>query len=437
MESSWRIVNDPDIACQSDSTARFTFSSSLVLDQITLLRRLHCTLLLSTGRYSKLVFAITLSKGFSLASISNHVVSTIENQPLCYRMEPSSLFPDCTARARGKMFRSGGKFLRPDQQDYDDESSDEEEEEEDDAPPPRNANMNLDDDEEEDDEDDDDEDDEEEDDEEEKKRRAPSASGGPKKRSKMSSFFDEEAQDDEDDEEDDDEPYGTHRDPHDIVKKHYTEEDIRREQMDDEAQELIRQQDRRRQQAGRFNIEEEDERSVAAMARAIEERHRMQRRTVDRSYLDRGPSVPDRVDDDGGSVHASYTAVSQQSLVPSVSDPSLWMVNCLTGKEEELVYQIMNKSIAFARQGRPLGITGVIASQTKGKIYIESYSEPAVVDAIQGIRGLMQYSMRLIPIGDMTTVMTVKPVKVPGKLTRLCRCISCFPCRAHTLPMCV
>lgn len=84
-----------------------------------------------------------------------------------------------------------------------------------------------------------------------------------------------------------------------------------------------------------------------------------------------------------------------------------------------MVYQIMNKCIAFARQGRPLGICGAIAGQTKGKIYVESYSEPAVVEAISGVRGLLQYTMRLVPIQDMTTVMTVVPSKKPGTFLML------------------
>ena len=264
--------------------------------------------------------------------------------------------------------------------------------------------------------DDEDEEDEDEDEEEvDTKKRKTSGGGGSKKRPKTSSFFDEEAEASEDDDEDDeDEAYGTHKDPNDVVKKHYTEEDIRREQMDEEAKELIRLQDRRRAQAGRFGS---GDKSVADMAREIEDRHRMQRRTVDRSLLDRVPSVAvDEVgEDEGGMVDAPYTAVSQQSLVPSVSDPSLWMVSCLTGKEEELVYQIMNKCIALARQGRPLGITSVVAAQSKGRIYVESYSEPAVLEAIQGVRGLLIYTMRLIPIQDMTTVMTVTPKKKPVK----------------------
>lgn len=241
-----------------------------------------------------------------------------------------------------------------------------------------------------------------------RKRRGSDQQGGNKsKRSKASSFIDEEAEassDDDDDE--DDEPYGTHKDPHDVVKKHYTEEDIRREQMEDSALELIRQQDRRRAQAG--GAFGDTGRSVAEMAQEIEDRHRMQRRTVNRT------DYVEHVNAETGVAEFS-PAVAQQSLVPSVSDPSLWMVSCLTGKEMELVFQIMNKCSAFARQGRPLGISAVVAAQSKGKIYIESFSEPAVLEAIQGVRGLMQYSMRLVPIGDMTTVMTVVSKKKMGK----------------------
>jgi transcription elongation factor SPT5 len=192
--------------------------------------------------------------------------------------------------------------------------------------------------------------------------------------------------------------------------------------MDELAKEIMARQDRRRAQAG-FSFARE-ERSVEEMAREIEDRHRMSRTAVDRRMMDQ--HIPrataaasavgrheDHEDDAPGGPEVT-NAVSQQSLVPSVSDPSLWMISCSTGKEQELVMQIMNKCVAFARQGRPLGICGAIAAQTKGKIYIESYSEPAVVEAINGVRGLLPYTMRLIPIQDMTTVMTVAAKKKPG-----------------------
>ena len=312
--------------------------------------------------------------------------------------------------------RGGGKSLgvRPPPPSANLSSDDDDSEEEEEEQPKKKGRKKV---ESEEDEDDDDlEDDEEEEEEEEdtRKRKKGSRGGTKSKRPKVSSFFDEEAEDDDDDEDDD--PYGTHHDPDDVVRKHYTEEEKRREQMDEEARELIKQQDRRRAQAGyRFGVNDsrEDDQSVQDMARQIEERHRMSRRQVDRRVLDRRVRVDEPEDDAPGGPEV-YTAVSQQSLVPSVSDPSFWMVSCSNGKEQEMVMHIMNKCVAFARQGRPLGICGAIAAQTKGRIYVESFSEPAVVEAISGVRGLLQYTMRLVPIQDMTTVMTVVPTKKPG-----------------------
>jgi transcription elongation factor SPT5 len=305
------------------------------------------------------------------------------------------------------------KFFRPPPEAFEDESEDESEEEE---PPQQgrssgaanntkpsvtshsatNANLSS-------DEEDSGEEDSEEEEETNKKRKKSGAHASPpKKKSKAASFFDMEAEA-SDDEDDDD----------------YGNKDG--EQMDEETREIIRQQDRRRAASGRFG-----ERSVAEISREIENRHRLQSRRVDRSVLlDR--AVPESravARPQGGGAAAisigatsaatpiedmeeevGYTqAVAQQSLMPSVSDPSLWMVSCLTGKEQELVFQIMNKCTALARQGRPLGISAAVAAQSKGKIYIESYNEPSVLEAIQGVRGLMQYTMRLVPIGDMTTV---------------------------------
>ena len=238
-----------------------------------------------------------------------------------------------------------------------------------------------------------------------KRKKSGFSSSPPKKKSKAASFFDMEAEASDDEDEDD-----------------YGNKDG--EQMDEETRELIRQQDRRRAGLGQFG-----ERSVAEISREIENRHRMQSRRVDRSVLldravpeARAKSRPKNIGsalangassaiasvgptDEVTEEEVGYTqAVAQQSLMPSVSDPSFWMVSCQTGKEQELVFQIMNKCAALARQGRPLGISAAIAAQSKGKIYIESFNEPSVMEAIQGVRGLLQYTMRLVPIGDMTTV---------------------------------
>lgn len=297
------------------------------------------------------------------------------------------------------------KFLRPPPQMYDDSESEEED--------VGNANLSS-------DEDDDEEEEEEAKPQQQQRGKRKGAGGaGPRKKAK-SSFFELEAEDDDDEEEETDRRRGRGKADMD-------------EQMDAEAREIMMQQDRRRAQAGSLF----SERSVEAMAQEIENRHRLQNRsTVSRAPIDRPrPSAPAAASGGGGAEAASapvrhhhhheeeqdeggpegYNAVSQQSLLPSVKDPSFWMISCATGKEQELVYQIMNKCVAFARQNKPLGITAAIAAQSKGKIYIESFSEPPVMEAIQGVRGLLQYTMKLVPIGDMTTVMTVTSKKKPVK----------------------
>lgn len=339
---------------------------------------------------------------------------------------------------RGKMFRpSGSDDEEGDKHLFDsssdDSSSDDEEEEEAPKQQPVKTEEKEDSDKDEQEEksaakrsrDSDDDDDEEE--EEGKKSKPKKKRPNPK-----ISFFDEEAEASDDDEDDSD------RDPDDVVRKHYTEEDIRKEYRDEEAEAIIAQQDRRRQRAGGLLSgmggvdKDQDDADVERIARELEERHRMERSIVNRRRVGKynlgdnarrrgagsgedGDVDMDRGGDEDVVEGTSYTAVSQQSLVPSVTDPGLWMFSCPTGKEQELVYQIMNKCVAFAKQGRPLGITSVVVAQTKGKIYVESYSEPAVMEAVQGVRGLMQYTSVKVPISDMTTVMTVIPKKVPVK----------------------
>jgi len=255
-------------------------------------------------------------------------------------------------------------------------------------------------------------------------RNSSSASGGINKRKTKkakkagSSFFDEEAEADDDDEEE--EIYGDYHDPHDVVKKHYTKEDIERENMDKEMERAQRRIDMRRNREGDF-LSNFQNHSDVDVAKQIEKRHIQSRKYVrDRTdYM-----IDEREDEELSEMPQSYQAAKQQSVLPSVSDPSLWMFSCPNGKEDELVYQIMNKSIAYAKAGKPLGITSAVAAQSKGRVYVESFSEPALIEAVKGIRNLMQYTMRLVPISDMTTVMTVVPKKKPvkkGEWVRLTR----------------
>ena len=48
--------------------------------------------------------------------------------------------------------------------------------------------------------------------------------------------------------------------------------------------------------------------------------------------------------------------ITQQTLLPGVKDPNLWMVKCVIGTEKETVLRLMQKCIAYQHQKEPLQI---------------------------------------------------------------------------------
>lgn len=85
---------------------------------------------------------------------------------------------------------------------------------------------------------------------------------------------------------------------------------------------------------------------------------------------------------------------------------------------------LMNKFLEFARRGEPLLIKSVIASNSKGFIYVEADREPHAKDAMNGLRDVQQYSMKLVPIHEMTSVLNVQSKRKPlvvGAWTRMKR----------------
>ena len=59
-------------------------------------------------------------------------------------------------------------------------------------------------------------------------------------------------------------------------------------------------------------------------------------------------------EDDGTS-----TAVGQQALMPTPTDPKLWVVRCGEGQEREAVTSLLQKCYDLARKGSPLLIKAV------------------------------------------------------------------------------
>jgi len=102
--------------------------------------------------------------------------------------------------------------------------------------------------------------------------------------------------------------------------------------------------------------------------------------------------------------------ITQQTLLPEVKDPNLWMVKCRIGEEKQTVLQLMRKMIAYQYEAEPLQIRSVVAPEhVKGYIYIEAFKQTHVKQAIAGVSNLYlaQYSQLMVPIKEMTDVLRV------------------------------
>lgn len=112
---------------------------------------------------------------------------------------------------------------------------------------------------------------------------------------------------------------------------------------------------------------------------------------------------------DGGD-HELPDEIAQQTLLPGVKDPNLWMVKCRIGEEKSTVLLLMRKFIAFQYTEEPLQIKSVVAPEgVKGYIYIEAYKQTHVKQAINGVGNLRmgQYQQTMVPIKEMTDVLRV------------------------------
>ncbi|KAJ9580689.1 hypothetical protein L9F63_024134, partial [Diploptera punctata] len=119
-------------------------------------------------------------------------------------------------------------------------------------------------------------------------------------------------------------------------------------------------------------------------------------------------SMPIRHFGDGGEEMSDE--ITQQTLLPGVKDPNLWMVKCRLGEEKATALHMMRKFIAYQFTNEPLQVKSVIAPEgVKGYIYIEAYKQPHVKQAIQNVSNLRmgQWTQQMVPIKEMTDVLRV------------------------------
>ncbi|CAA0809998.1 Putative transcription elongation factor SPT5 homolog 1 [Striga hermonthica] len=99
------------------------------------------------------------------------------------------------------------------------------------------------------------------------------------------------------------------------------------------------------------------------------------------------------------------TDVEQQALLPSVRDPKLWMVKCAIGREREVAVCLMQKCID---KGPEMQIrSAIVLDHLKNYIYIKADKEAHVREAVKGMRNIYPSKITLVPIKEMTGVLSV------------------------------
>lgn len=137
----------------------------------------------------------------------------------------------------------------------------------------------------------------------------------------------------------------------------------------------------------------EDTRSAEEIARDLTRRHR--------NYTEPEDEVED-FEEEG------TNRIKQQSLLPSVKDPKLWMVKCKIGKERQLVVSLMQKYLDTEGTPEALSIKSAVApDHLKGYLYVEAEKQVYVEQAIKGLRNLQQWGVKMVPIKEMPDVLAV------------------------------
>lgn len=197
---------------------------------------------------------------------------------------------------------------------------------------------------------------------------------------------------------------------------------------DDDEEEEVEADDRER---GDERVLPEDER---AAIEAVRRRHELNRKfnamsdaeiaaDIERRHKayeqHRGPADIAYGGVEGGFVPVG--SVMQQALLPTTTDPGIWMVRVSNGKETMAIRSIMLKSIEAVKSGSRQTIKSAFCTSSKGYIYIEAIAEPFAKEVISGLRMILQYTFTKVPVDQMTSLLSVTTRKQPMKKGQLVR----------------
>lgn len=73
-------------------------------------------------------------------------------------------------------------------------------------------------------------------------------------------------------------------------------------------------------------------------------------------------------------------------MQPAENDPKTYIVTVKQGREEDLVYCILNKASHLLNSAKKVTIVSALAMKKKfpGKIFVEAYDEKSIRDSLEG-----------------------------------------------------
>ena len=217
------------------------------------------------------------------------------------------------------------------------------------------------------------------------------------KRTRALRFFADEAEDAGEDDEDEDDNFEK--------GEEFLDEDVLA------AQQRVAQRHEKNKEMLDQNAEE--------IAARFQERHKQEQRAKVQMQKQRQEWVE-------GGYKQQYNPVMQQSLLPTITDPKIFMFKCKNGMEMQLVRSILLKTVDMRNQnpGSFLKVKSAFCNSSPGIVYVEALNEKFAKEVTMGLRGMYQQGMSQIPTAEMTSVLNVymkrRPLK-PGQWVRIKR----------------
>lgn len=101
-------------------------------------------------------------------------------------------------------------------------------------------------------------------------------------------------------------------------------------------------------------------------------------------------------------------AEDRSNVLPTKSDPKLWLVKCKQGSEREACICLMNKYLALKKEGKPIHIlSATVSDKVQSHLYVEAFREAHVREAIKGLMLIYQREVIKIKEEETTSVFDI------------------------------